>query len=205
MWSDIDHMDRYHDFTFDPQRYPVADMRAFVDRWGPRVQAHGRRPQMAALPPWRCTLGAGGVQVVRCPPPLLPPPASRCRLHAEGQRWVPIVDCGIAASPGDPAYEEGLAAGLFLRDVEGNPYLGEVRCRAAATLCPCTLCSLLPPPCVFASQQPVLQPRQPRAALPSTLQVWPGPVHFPDFLHPASGAWWARQLQRMHDQVPFDG
>lgn len=36
-------------------------------------------------------------------------------------------------------------------------------------------------------------------------QVWPGPTHYPDFLHPPTGEWWARQLRRMHDQVPFDG
>lgn len=27
-------MERYRDFTFDPQRYPVARLRALVDRWG---------------------------------------------------------------------------------------------------------------------------------------------------------------------------
>ncbi|KAF6262255.1 glycosyl hydrolases family 31-domain-containing protein [Scenedesmus sp. NREL 46B-D3] len=48
MWSDIDHMDRYRDFTFNPVGYPAGEMAAYVNS-----------------------------------------------LHAAGQRWVPIIDCGI--------------------------------------------------------------------------------------------------------------
>ncbi|GFH08408.1 P-type domain-containing protein, partial [Haematococcus lacustris] len=36
-------------------------------------------------------------------------------------------------------------------------------------------------------------------------EVWPGPVHWPDFLHPNTSAYWQDLLQHMHDQVPFDG
>eukprot|EP00771_Trimastix_marina_P002616 gnl/Trimastix_PCT/3758.p1 GENE.gnl/Trimastix_PCT/3758~~gnl/Trimastix_PCT/3758.p1 ORF type:complete len:925 (+),score=327.47 gnl/Trimastix_PCT/3758:19-2793(+) len=32
MWADIDYMDRYLDFTVDPQRFPQAEFKAFVDR-----------------------------------------------------------------------------------------------------------------------------------------------------------------------------
>lgn len=32
MWADIDYMDRYRDFTFDPQRFNQQELRAFVDR-----------------------------------------------------------------------------------------------------------------------------------------------------------------------------
>lgn len=36
-------------------------------------------------------------------------------------------------------------------------------------------------------------------------QVWPGPVYFPDFLHPNATEWWTKETQLFHDQVPFDG
>lgn len=38
---------------------------------------------------------------------------------------MPIIDCGIAAIAGDPAYEEGMDQELFIKDVEGGAYLGE--------------------------------------------------------------------------------
>lgn len=36
-------------------------------------------------------------------------------------------------------------------------------------------------------------------------QVWPGPVYFPDFLHPNVTDWWTKETQLFHDQIPFDG
>ena len=32
LWSDIDHMDGYKDFTLHPEHYPQDRMRSFVDR-----------------------------------------------------------------------------------------------------------------------------------------------------------------------------
>ncbi|WIA37090.1 hypothetical protein OEZ86_014060 [Tetradesmus obliquus] len=79
IWTDIDYMDRFRDFTFDPVRFPVNAMREFV-----------------------------------------------ASLHASGQRWVPIIDCGIPVAADDAAYQEGLAAGVFIKDLTGKPYLGQV-------------------------------------------------------------------------------
>lgn len=31
MWSDIDYMDRYMDFTIDNETYPTRELRTFVD------------------------------------------------------------------------------------------------------------------------------------------------------------------------------
>ena len=36
-------------------------------------------------------------------------------------------------------------------------------------------------------------------------QVWPGPVHFPDFLNPTTIEWWTNETKLFHNQVPFDG
>ena len=113
MWGDIDYMDGWRDFTFDPVAYPQAAVRAFVDR-----------------------------------------------LHARGQRFVPILDPGIKLEPGHPPYDDGVAAGVFLRDVTGAPYIGE---------------------------------------------VWPGAVHFVDFMHPDAATYWRTHVAAFHAAVPFDG
>ncbi|KAF6264757.1 glycosyl hydrolases family 31-domain-containing protein, partial [Scenedesmus sp. NREL 46B-D3] len=47
-------------------------------------------------------------------------------LHAAGQRWVPIIDCGIPVAQDDAAYQEGIAAGVFVKDLSGKPYVGQV-------------------------------------------------------------------------------
>ena len=38
-----------------------------------------------------------------------------------------------------------------------------------------------------------------------TLQVWPGPVHFVDFLSSNGTAFWADQLTTLYSKVPWDG
>ncbi|KAG2442338.1 hypothetical protein HXX76_002424 [Chlamydomonas incerta] len=85
------------------------------------------------------------------------------RLHAGARRWVPIVDCGITALPGQAyaPYERGLAAGVFLRD--------------------------------SGRQQPLLG------------QVWSGPTHWPDFMHPNASEYWGGLLSDMAARLPFDG
>jgi alpha-glucosidase (family GH31 glycosyl hydrolase) len=48
------------------------------------------------------------------------------KLHTNGQRFVPIIDPGIMISSGYEAYERGMKEGLFIKDVQGNNYLGKV-------------------------------------------------------------------------------
>ncbi|KAL4423393.1 hypothetical protein ABPG77_004324 [Micractinium sp. CCAP 211/92] len=79
IWTDIDHMDGWRDFTFHPEHYPLPEMQRFV-----------------------------------------------ADLHSRGQRWVPIVDPGIKVDPGYAPYDEGIKEDVFMRGVDGKPYLGWV-------------------------------------------------------------------------------
>lgn len=47
-------------------------------------------------------------------------------LHAQGRRFVPILDPGIKLEPGYAPYDDAVAENLFLRDVTGDFYIGEV-------------------------------------------------------------------------------
>jgi hypothetical protein len=39
---------------------------------------------------------------------------------------VPIVDCGIPVVEDDAAYQQGIAADVFIKDVTGKPFTGHV-------------------------------------------------------------------------------
>jgi alpha-glucosidase (family GH31 glycosyl hydrolase) len=82
------------------------------------------------------------------------------QLHAKGQHFVPIIDPGIMVQAGYDAYEEGLKKDLFIKDLQGGNYLG---------------------------------------------QVWPGPTHFPDFLHPEAQDYWTTQLKAFWNVAQPDG
>lgn len=78
-WMDIDYMEAYRDFTFDPTNFPVEETRKFVEG-----------------------------------------------LHEDGMKFVPIIDPGIMVYADYEAYEEGLEKEVFVKDVSGGYYLGQV-------------------------------------------------------------------------------
>ena len=47
-------------------------------------------------------------------------------LHKQGQHFVPIIDPGIMVYPGYEAYEKGMQEDIFIKDVTGGYYLGQV-------------------------------------------------------------------------------
>ncbi len=47
-------------------------------------------------------------------------------LNKNGQRWVPIIDPPIHIKPGYAPYDSGIAQDVFVKDITGNPYVGQV-------------------------------------------------------------------------------
>ncbi|KAL3678412.1 hypothetical protein R1sor_021368 [Riccia sorocarpa] len=113
IWSDIDHMEAYKDFTLDPVNFPPQKLQPFLEK-----------------------------------------------LHADGQHYVLIVDPGITTDPKYDTFKRGLAKGVYIKDADGRDYLG---------------------------------------------QVWPGPVYYPDFLHPKIQDFWSGEITRFHREAQFDG
>lgn len=79
MWTDIDYMDDYKDWTWDPDNFPQSGMRDFVDS-----------------------------------------------LHAQGQKYVVIVDPGIKNTAGYVSFDEGVQMDAFVKDPQGGYYVGNV-------------------------------------------------------------------------------
>jgi alpha-glucosidase len=79
MWTDINYMDQYRDFTLDPNNFPQDKMNAFLDN-----------------------------------------------LHSNGQHYVVIVDPGIENVNGYPPYDQGLEENAFIKDKNGNVFIGKV-------------------------------------------------------------------------------
>jgi alpha-D-xyloside xylohydrolase len=48
------------------------------------------------------------------------------QLHADGMKFVPIIDPGIMVFSGYEAYEDGMKEGVFVKDISGGYYLGQV-------------------------------------------------------------------------------
>jgi alpha-glucosidase (family GH31 glycosyl hydrolase) len=79
MWTDIDYMDQYKDFTLDPNNFAEDKMQQFV-----------------------------------------------ANLHSDGQHYVVITDPGIKNENGYKPYDDGVNAGVFIRDKNNNFFVGKV-------------------------------------------------------------------------------
>lgn len=51
------------------------------------------------------------------------------RMHANKQRWVLILDPCIHVSQNYTPYTTGIAQDVFVKDITGKPFLGQVRVR----------------------------------------------------------------------------
>ena len=49
------------------------------------------------------------------------------RIRAQGQRWVPILDPPIHIRKGYEPYDSGIKEDVFMKDISGKPYVGQVR------------------------------------------------------------------------------
>ena len=49
------------------------------------------------------------------------------KLDKAGQRWVPILDSPIHIQPGYAPYDSGIAQDVFMKDLTGRPYVGQVK------------------------------------------------------------------------------
>lgn len=47
-------------------------------------------------------------------------------LHSNGQHFITIVDPGIMVYEGYDAYDQGMKQDVFIKDITGKPYLGQV-------------------------------------------------------------------------------
>ena len=120
-----------------------------------------------------------------------------------GRRWVPILDPVVRAQRGYAPFDEAASdGGIFIKGADGKPYLGQVRERgrerrkererereSSEVL-----------DFFFSSQKN--RNHQKKKTKKKLAQMWPGAVHWPDFLeNPATQRWWTRWLRQVREDV----
>ena len=99
------------------------------------------------------------------------------KLHHSKQHFVPIVDPGIKIDPGYPAYDRGLKGKVFVNDLTGNPYVGQVNAAFVIRCCVIAV-AVLRSTCAWLGMllmSILLLGRRPTGRSPLTgllLQVW---------------------------------
>jgi alpha-glucosidase (family GH31 glycosyl hydrolase) len=179
-----------------PALPPAFALGVHQSRWGYRKLADLERVvagyASAGLPLdviWSDIDHMAGHRVFTLAPTRYPPGRVRSflgRLHAAGQRWVPILDPGIKAEAGYAAFDAGLAGGVFLRDAGGGAEAG-----AGGR----------------AARAPAATPPSPSSLPPFIGRAWPGPVAWPDFVGGGAAVrvYWGAAIAAFHALAPFDG
>ena len=113
------------------------------------------------------------------------------RLRAQDQRWVLILDPPIHIRKGYYPYDSGIKNNVFITDISGKPYVGQVSqllhmaaCSASDALSLLYVCSDISSFCYCSS-----------VTSQSDVQLWPGATHWPDFMNPATWTWWMEQIK----------
>ena len=112
-------------------------------------------------------------------------------LHSRGQRWVPILDPCIHIRKGYAPYDTGIAQDVFIKDVSGEPYVGQVGLGALYIVLASPRASVLG---VRAAIRMTISATH-DGCVCVFLQLWPGATHWPDFLNPTTKSWWLSQIK----------
>ena len=129
---------------------------------------------------------------------------------------VPILDAGIHISAGYTPYDEGIAQDVFIKDVTGQPYVGQVgfaeqifffgKYYAFSSVAGRELAMLSHENDAWLHRTGLSKEGDPVSnACHAHAQLWPGAIHWPDYMAARAVAWWTAQLTALYNELPLDG
>ena len=109
MWTDIDYMDAYKDFTLDPINFPVDPMKTFVDN----LHKNGQKYVVIVDP-----------GIYQIPPLLIAADTFAVYLSCAKLIWF-LFPIGISTNETNDTFDRGMKADIYIKR-EGVPYKGKV-------------------------------------------------------------------------------